>query len=89
MSDNDAAVVEVLRKAKLLAQRYRKLTGKPLGIPGEVAEYETARILGLELTPARNTGLDATEQRAGHSAGYTSRAAVFARFREGRHSSLR
>lgn len=65
MSDNAAAVVEVLRKVKLLAQRYRKLTGKPLGITGEVAEYEAARILGVELTPARNTGFDATERKNG------------------------
>jgi hypothetical protein len=63
MSANDAAVLEVLRKAKLLAQRYRELTGKPLGITGEVAEYEAARILGVTLTPARNTGFDATERK--------------------------
>jgi hypothetical protein len=61
----DDAVMEVLHKAKRLAQRYRQLTGKPLGITGEVAEYEAARILGVKLTPARNTGFDATEQRSG------------------------
>lgn len=65
MSAGDAAVLEVLRKAKRLAQRYRDLTGKPLGITGEVAEYEVARILGVELTPARNTGFDATERKDG------------------------
>ena len=65
MGANDAAVLEILRKAKLLAQRYRKLTGKPLGITGEVAEYEAARILGVTLTPARNTGFDATERKNG------------------------
>jgi len=37
------------------------VTGKPLGITGEVAEYEVARILGVQLTPARNAGYDATE----------------------------
>ena len=65
MSADDTAVLEILRKAKRLAQRYRKLTGKPLGITGEVAEYEAARILGVTLTPARNTGFDATERKNG------------------------
>lgn len=65
MGSNDAAVLEVLRKAKVLAQRYRELTGKPLGITGEIAEYEAARILGIRLTPARNTGFDATERKNG------------------------
>lgn len=44
-------VLAILAEAKKLAQRYRTLTGKPLGITGEVAEYEAARILGVELTP--------------------------------------
>jgi hypothetical protein len=65
MGANDTAVLEVLRKAKLLAQRYRKLTAKPLCITGEVAEYEAARVLGVKLTPARNTGFDATERKNG------------------------
>ena len=65
MSADDAAVLEILRKAKRLAQQYRELTGKPLGITGEVAEYEAARILGVKLTPARNTGFDATERKNG------------------------
>lgn len=53
-------VLEILREAKLLAQEYRALTGKPLGITGEVAEYEAARLLNLELTPARQAGFDCT-----------------------------
>jgi len=60
MSASDA-VMEILREAKKLAQRYRGLTGKPLGITGEVAEYEAARILGIKLTPARQAGYDAIE----------------------------
>lgn len=55
------SVLKVLAEAKKLAQRYRALTGKPLGITGEVAEYEAARILGVALTPARQAGYDATE----------------------------
>lgn len=54
--------MEILRDAKKLAQEYRIVTGKPLGITGEVAEYEAARILGVQLTPARQAGYDATEQ---------------------------
>src|SRR5260370_6900963 len=52
-------ILEVLSEAKKLAQEYRALTGKPLGVTGEVAEYEAARLLGVELTPARNAGYDA------------------------------
>jgi len=54
-------ILAILSEAKKLAQRYRALTGKPLGITGEVAEYEAARILGISLTPARQAGYDATE----------------------------
>lgn len=60
-------IMEILREAKNLAQEYRTLTGKPLGITGEVAEYEAARLLGVELTQARQAGYDAIE----HSAGVT------------------
>lgn len=55
-------VMEILAQAKRLAQEYRGVTGKPLGITGEVAEFEAARILGLELTPARTAGYDAIER---------------------------
>jgi hypothetical protein len=54
-------IFEILREAKKLAQEYRALTGKPLGIAGEVAEYETARLLSVELQPARSTGFDAID----------------------------
>lgn len=59
---NQDRIMEILREAKKLAQEYRTLTGKPLGITGEVAEYEAACLLGVELTPARHAGYDATEQ---------------------------
>ena len=58
----ESEVMEVLREAKQLARRYHALTGKPLGVTGEVAEYEAHRILGIELTEARNDGYDATER---------------------------
>jgi hypothetical protein len=57
------SVLEILAEAKKLAQKYHALTGKPLGITGEVAEYEAARILGVELTTVRQAGYDATEKR--------------------------
>jgi hypothetical protein len=55
-------VMTILAQAKRLAQEYRVATGKPLGITGEVAEFEAARILDLELTPARTAGYDAIER---------------------------
>jgi hypothetical protein len=58
---NEERVLALLREAKRLANEYRQLTGKPLGITGEVAGYEAAQILGVELTPARNSGYDAIE----------------------------
>ncbi len=60
-------VIAILRKAKVLARRYYKLTGKPLGITGEVAEYEAARLLRVQLTPARQAGYDAVERRNGNT----------------------
>jgi hypothetical protein len=48
-----------LELAKSAAKAYRQLTGKPLGITGEIAEFEAARILGLKLSDARQPGYDA------------------------------
>lgn len=61
----NAEIFEVLRDAKVLARRYYRLTGKPLGITAEVAEYEAATKLGLDLHCARKAGYDATEIRNG------------------------
>lgn len=60
MNKTNEEVFEILGAAKKLAQRYRVLTGKPLGIAGEVAEFEAARLLGVELVEARQAGYDAT-----------------------------
>ena len=54
-------VREVLARAKQAAADYYRLTGKPLGITGEVGEYEAARLLGLTLVAARVPGHDATD----------------------------
>lgn len=45
--------------AKAAARRYRALTGKPLGITGEVGEVAAARLLGLKLADVRQAGYDA------------------------------
>nr|WP_240347108.1 hypothetical protein [Pectobacterium brasiliense] len=42
-----------------MAAKYKKLTGKPLGITGEVAEFYAAKLLGLKLMEARSAGYDA------------------------------
>ena len=62
---DDTRVREILRDVKILAQAYRRVTGKPLGTTGEIAEYEAAQILKLELTPARQAGYVAIERRNG------------------------
>jgi hypothetical protein len=53
-------LAELLQHAKRLAQRYRELTGRPLGITGEIAESEVVRLLGLQLAPVRSAGYDVT-----------------------------
>ena len=54
---------ELKVEAKALAARYYQLTGKPLGITGEIAELEAAELLGLSLADARQAGYDAIRQR--------------------------
>ena len=48
-----------VEKAIKAAQCYRNITGKPLGITGEVGEFLAADIMGLKLTEARQPGYDA------------------------------
>jgi hypothetical protein len=64
MTESDAThrLKEVLAAVKLLAAEYYELTGKPLGVTGEVAEYVAAETLGLELAPPRTAGYDAIRQ---------------------------
>jgi hypothetical protein len=63
--ESDPRVLEILKGVKKLAQEYRARTGKPLGVTGEIAEYEAANILGLELMSARQEGYDAIETVGG------------------------
>ncbi|MDA1062206.1 MAG: hypothetical protein O2895_04775 [Chloroflexi bacterium] len=57
-----ASTLQLLAEAKRIAVAYYERTGRPLGITGEVAEYEATRLLGLELAEVRSPGYDAIEQ---------------------------
>ena len=57
--DVPARIKEVLAAVKPLAAEYYRLTSKPLGVTGEVAEYVAAELLGLKLVPPRTAGYDA------------------------------
>src|SRR6266571_178413 len=63
-SEKLAEIEKILTEAKRLSRRYKELSGKPLGITGEVAEFEAARRLGLELAGARSPGYDAKKREA-------------------------
>jgi len=52
-------IATILAAVRVLAIRYYQETGKPLGITGEIAEFEAARLLGLELAEPRQAGYDA------------------------------
>ena len=58
-------LVALLREVKGLAREYYELTEKPLGVTGEIAEYEVARILKLELSRPRQSGYDAVREGDG------------------------
>lgn len=59
-SDMDG-IGKVLANARKAAIQYYRLTGKPLGITGEIGEFEAARRLGLKLVEARTPGYDAVD----------------------------
>ena len=75
MSDiqNQDQVFALLSKAKAIAAEYYKLTGKPLGITGEIGEYLAAVHLELKLAPAREAGFDAWD-KSGAKIHITSRS---------------
>jgi hypothetical protein len=52
----------VVTEAKAVAKRYRRLTGRPLGITGEMAEYEAIRRLNLVIADVRQDGYDAVRE---------------------------
>jgi hypothetical protein len=58
-------VGSILDRVRALAVEYYRETGKPLGVTGEIAEFEAARILGLNLCDARQPGFDAVCHESG------------------------
>ena len=54
---------EVITQARALAIEYYRLTGKPLGITGEIAECHAAKLLGLQLAVVRTPGYDAIDRQ--------------------------
>jgi hypothetical protein len=58
----DNELKQIISSACTLAAKYYKLTGKPLGITGEVAEMIAAELLNLELVKAREAGYDAVDK---------------------------
>ena len=66
----NAAIRELLHEAKILAARYYDLTGKPLGVTGEVAELEAAENLNLVLAPPRQPDYDAFQNSNGKTERY-------------------
>ena len=59
MTKSDA-LLALLSEVKDLAQRYYAQTGRPLGVTGEVAEFEAVRLLRLRLAAVRQAGWDCT-----------------------------
>jgi Family of unknown function (DUF6998) len=59
----EARLRKVLAQVRPLAVEYYRLTGKPLGVTGEIAEYVAAENLGLKLAPPRTSGYDALRGR--------------------------
>lgn len=70
-------LLQLLRETKSLAQRYYRLTSKPLGVTGEVAEYEASRLLGVRLSDARQAGFDAVGDRDGVEITYQIKGRCF------------
>lgn len=64
MNTNAERVREILAAVRPLAAEYYRLTNKPLGVTGEVAEYIAAEKLNLTLVPPRTEGYDAIRKTA-------------------------
>lgn len=55
-------ITKILDEVKQLAKEYKQITGRVLGVTGEIAENETSKILKLELKQARNPGYDSIKR---------------------------
>ena len=58
-ASSEAELSEILDEVRRLAVRYYRLTGKPLGVTGEVGERIASDLMGWELAPPREPGFDA------------------------------
>ena len=58
-NDTDKRVRNILAQVKPLAVEFYRLTGKPLGVTGEIAEFVAAELMELKLVAARTVGYDA------------------------------
>ena len=61
MPTPNEVVTQLLAEAKRIAQQYYNLTGRPLGITGEIGEFEACRLLSLSPSIVRQEGYDAKE----------------------------
>lgn len=52
-------VDKLMTEARRIAAEYRKATGKVLGISSEIARFDAARLMNLELSEVPNVGYDA------------------------------
>ncbi len=50
---------KLMSETRRLAVEYRRTTGKPLAVSGEIARYDAARLLSLELVDDPSIGYDA------------------------------
>lgn len=62
-----AQAIDILRDARKLAVAYYSVTGKPLGVTGELAELAAHEVLGIDLADARNPGFDGWMYRGGRA----------------------
>ena len=60
-NNNIKQIAKCIQSLRESAAQYYQLTGKPIGVTGEIGEYDAARLLGMELTTARQAGYDAVK----------------------------
>ena len=53
------AIDKLISETRRLAVEFRRSTGQPLPVSGEIARYDAARFLNLTLCEPRNNGVDA------------------------------
>lgn len=71
------SVDKLMGEARRLAAEYRRATGQPLAVSGEIAKYDAARLLDLEVVQDPALGYDAvgkSGERAGRRVQIKGRA---------------